>query len=273
MSSISSIQNVIPEKHIIIFSPHYDDVLFMLGGYIEAAKLSSTFHEKTWEVVTVFSRSNYQQGGGVENYDVSLKRIQFATGVRQLEDLQCLSALLGRHNFTYTLLDEDEALVRGFKLANDEMEFPHGMYDAFREQEWGVFHRLISNIALKAKQADTALVFPIAFREHIDHFILREAACAVLKENTPLATFYFQEDKPYAGLANDTEKARIDSFIDEHNLRAKYYVFDPSKMIDSMYLHYPSQVEKIYEEGILKRASELKFLLNSSFELDCIWAI
>lgn len=31
---IYSIQKLIPEKSIVVFSPHFDDVLFMLGGYI-----------------------------------------------------------------------------------------------------------------------------------------------------------------------------------------------------------------------------------------------
>jgi hypothetical protein len=69
---------------------------------------------------------------------------------------------------------------------------------------------------------------------HIDHFIVREAAVEVAKEtgSKANAAFYFQEDKPYGGIATSAEKERIEKFIDEHKLESRAYEYDPESVID-----------------------------------------
>ena len=102
-------EELIPESNIVIFSPHYDDVLLGLGGYILGLNASGLRSSKTFRVQLIFSRSNYQVGSGAANYDRNLERIKFATGNRLMEDIACLDQLLGEHNYSYELLREKEA--------------------------------------------------------------------------------------------------------------------------------------------------------------------
>jgi len=215
---ITSIDQVIPEKNIIIFSTHYDDVFFMSGGYLDKMRAQDLLGSKNISIKLIYSKINYQARSGELNYDRSLARVQFATGVRYLEDVECLNELVRAHDYAYETYKEEEFLVRCKTLADFKFEFPHCMFTDFWEVDWGIYHRLVDKIALLAQQEDTALIFPLSIKEHLDHFILREAAAKVMKEGKSKATFYFQEDKPYGGLADDEEWQRTEAFISNHKL-------------------------------------------------------
>ena len=272
-SKITPINEVIPESSIIFFSPHYDDFLFMLGGYVNELKRNNLLGTKKFHINIIFSRSNYLAGTGKNNFDTSLDRIKLASGKRLLEDQECINALLGEFNYRYELLGESECFTRGKSMADSEMEFPHGMYDDFNESDKLIFERMKERIRFWSKFDDTALIFPTAFKEHIDHFITREAAIEVAKElgAASKAVFYFQEDKPYGGIATDIEKERIDNFIDEHKLQARTYRYDPEMMIDLAFTHYISQVEEVYKTGIRNRAKFLQQSLNAEYPCDRIY--
>jgi hypothetical protein len=272
---IYPIEAVIPETNIIFFSPHYDDFLFVLGGYVNALKVHNLLNTKRFEIKMIFSRSNYQARQGKSNFDPSDERIKFATGNRLIEDMNCNDELLGQFNYSYELYGERECFTRGKAPADSEMEFPHGMYDNFNENDWAIFERLKDRIRILAKSSDTALVFPIAIKEHIDHFILREAAINVAQEVDNQAVFYFHEDKPYGGIATDEELARTENFINTHQLHSKLYHFDPELMIDLAFKHYVSQVEEVYKTGIRNRAEYWRKELSSDAALDrvCVFDI
>ena len=92
----------------MFIAPHYDDLALTIGGGV----LSGHIKPPVYDVV-VFSRSNYTNGGGDANYDVSQERIQFVSGKRMIEESNCLKYLgIG----LMVLLGEDEFLVRGYKL-------------------------------------------------------------------------------------------------------------------------------------------------------------
>ena len=59
-----SLEELIPESNIVIFSPHYDDVLLGLGGYILGLNANGLRPSKTFYVQLIFSHSNYQVGSG-----------------------------------------------------------------------------------------------------------------------------------------------------------------------------------------------------------------
>jgi hypothetical protein len=267
------IDKLIPEKNIVIFSPHYDDVLFMLGGYINELKKSSLLSTKKIHIVLIFSRSNYLAGTGAGNFDNTLDRIKLATGKRLLEDQECNDALLGRFNYTYELLGENECFTRGKQFADSEMEFPHGMFDDFDDQDREIFNRMKERIRSWSKQNDTALVFPVAFKEHIDHFIVRESAIEVAKESGVNASFYFQEDKPYGGISDDKELARISNFIHDNKLKGRTYVCDPDLVIELAFKYYISQVEEVYKTGILERARILQQEMKSTYPCDRLYKL
>ena len=275
MNKIYPINEVIPEKNIVIFSPHFDDVLFMLGGYINELRKANQLQTKTFHITIIFSRSNYLAGTGNSNFDNSLERLKLATGKRLLEDQECNDELIGRFNYTYELLGESECFTRGKSFADSEMEFPHGMFDDFDHADEEIFARMQNRIAQWSAMEDVALVFPMAFKEHIDHFIVREAAVAVAKEVGPKrnAAFYFQEDKPYGGISDSKELARIDAFIKDNTLEARTYTCDPQKVIDLAFKHYISQVEEVYKTGIRERSRVLKQQMKSEKPCDRIYLL
>lgn len=269
---IYPIQEIIPEKNIIVFSPHFDDVLFMLGGYILELKKAGLLDTKHFHVNLLFSRSNYQAGSGSANFDTSLERIKLATGNRIIEDQECINELLGAFNYVYQIIGEDECFTRGKAMADSEMEFPHGMYEDFSRADELIFERMKQRVSEWARQENTALIFPMAIKEHIDHFITREAGLQVAKElgNTAKAKFYFQEDKPYGGIATVEELGRIEDFILQNQLESRLYAYDPQSIIDLAFEHYISQVEDVYKSGILGRAEFLKEKMQDSNYLDRI---
>jgi len=272
--SISSIHKVIPESNIIVFSPHYDDFVFFLGGYIFELKENNLFEGKKFENINVFSRSNYQARDDEGNKDASLPRIKLAVGRRVIEDLECLNDLLGDYNFRYRLLGEKESQVREKVFADSEMEFPHGMYEDFDDNDKAIFERMKQYVRELAVMEDTALVFPIGFKEHIDHFIVREAGIVVAKElgNKAKARFYFAEDKPYGGIATEAELNRIDKFISDNKLELRAFKHHPQKMIDITFKHYISQVEEVYIKGINQRSEYLKDLYSVDYPVDRVFA-
>ncbi len=256
---ILPIEQVIPETNIVVFAPHYDDVLLGIGGYVLELKAQGLLATKQFHILLIFARSNYQARSGSANFDASLERVKLATGKRLLEDLECLDELLGEHNYRYELFGERECFLRAKSMAESEMEFPHGMYEDFSQGDWEIWERLKIKARGWADQADTALIFPLAIKEHIDHFITREAGLSAKRElgERAKATFYFQEDKPYAGIQTEAEAQRIEAFVDENNLLPRLYRCQPEKVVELAFRHYPSQVEDVYRKGVLERARQL----------------
>lgn len=257
---ICPIDSLIPETDIVIFAPHYDDVLFMLGGYLLEMKGRGLLRRKRVHVQLIFPRSNYLARSGAGNFDGSPERLKLASGIRLIEDLGCLDGLIGRHSYSYELAGELECFARGKTPADSEMEFPHGMYGDFDEADRGILGRVRERVQLWARKNDTALVFPMAIKEHIDHFIVREAGISVAEEmgGSAGAAFYFQEDKPYGGIASEEEIGRMESFIKDHRLDARAYEYDAEAVVALAFRHYPSQVEEVYRKGILDRAEALR---------------
>lgn len=274
-SGITPVNELIPESNIVVFSPHFDDFLFMLGGYVNELQKSSLLATKNFHILLIFSRSNYLAGTGNNNFDNSLDRIKLATGKRLLEDQECIDALLGKFNYRYELLGENECFTRGKSFADSEMEFPHGMYADFDEQDRQIFQRMKQRIHCWSLLKDTALIFPMAFKEHIDHFIVREAAIEIAKKSGAErnASFYFHEDKPYGGIATAVEHDRIARFIKENKLQPRTYGCDPERVIDYAFKYYISQVEEVYKTGIRERAGFLQKSLHSERPCDRIYLL
>lgn len=267
--SILPITEVIPETNLVAFVPHYDDFLLGLGGYVLELRAQNCLSTKNFHVVQVFSRSNYQNRSE-GNRDTSLERIKMATGRRIIEELDCLDELLGPRNYRYELRGERECMLRGKVFADDEMEFPHGMYPDFTDEDKEIFARLKKTVRAWALHEDTALIFPLAIKEHIDHFITREAGITVAKEMgaEAKAAFYFQEDKPYAGLQTPEERERIESFVRAHSLTPLVYRHHPEAVVSLAFTHYTSQVDESYRKGVLERGEELKQKYQTAFACD-----
>ena len=132
-----------------------------------------------------------------------------------------------------------------------------------------------SIIAPHAGAEDTALVFPLAIREHVDHFIVREAGLKVACDLGPAAraSFYFQEDKPYSGHADGAEWARAEKFASDNHLREIIYETMPEAVVDLAFRHYLSQVDETYRQGVLGRAHGLMGQMGGSAPLDRVFRL
>lgn len=272
--SIAPIETVIPESHLVFFAPHFDDFALSLGGYVYELKARGLLASKRFHILLLFARSNYLARDGLTNFDASLPRLQQATGIRLLEDLGCLDELLGEHAYRYELFGEQECFVRGKAMADSPLEFPHGMYPDFTPQDRQIFQRMQERVRLWATQTDTALLFPAAIKEHIDHFIVREAGLTIARQlgRSAQARFYFVEDKPYAGIQTPAEAGRLEQFVYENLLETRLYPTHPQAVVDLVFKHYPSQVEDVYRQGVLQRARQLQDTYNLSDPVECLYA-
>ncbi len=252
--------DVIPEKNIVCVSPHYDDFLFFLGGWVLEMKQKGLLAEKRITNISTFSRSNYQERDVEGNKDQSLARVQYATGIRFIEDLECLDVLLGQHEYVYRVMGEEESQVRGkaFNEGDGEMEMAFGSYETMDENDWMILRRMEKAVRELARQEDTAIILPLSMKGHIDHFIVREAGVLAMKQEDNKATFYFAEDKPYAGLMNEQESKINDDFIAEYRLTDLAFPHHPEEVLRLAFAHYPSQVDSVYHVGIRARNEQLK---------------
>ena len=258
---ISQISDVIKEKNIIILSPHYDDVVLTFGGYLNALVSEGLIHTKNIRIIHIFSRSNYQARDDEGNRDSSLKRIQYATGIRLIEDLNCLDELIGHGNYTYELMAELECMMRQKSWkAGEVFEFPHGTRADFEDADWEIFNRIKNHAPRWLSLEDTAILLPLGIKEHIDHILVREA---VLDARAALADQYracicFGEDQPYAGHASEGDWEIARAYLDQFSTSNINYGINAVRKSDLLMKHYPSQVEESYREGLLNRAGQLQ---------------
>jgi len=258
---IIDISEVIPEKNIVILSPHYDDVPLTFGGYLRALSHNSLHYTKNFRIVNIFSRSNYQVRDDIGNSDSTLKRIQYATGIRLLEDLNCLDELIGIGSYSYEIKAERECVIRQKKWKPGEaFEFPQGNRDNFDDEDWQIFDRIKKYAHEWLLSKETALLLPLGMKEHIDHIILREAVMETVNElgHQVKSTLYFGEDQPYTGLADQEDWAKAKAFLNQHSIDQIDYFIDDQIKVSLVWKHYPSQVEKSYKEGIINRSQQLK---------------
>ncbi len=258
---ITPICEVIPEKNIIILSPHYDDVPLTFGGYLNKLVASQLISTKNIRIINIFSRSNYLSFDDDGNKDISLKRIQHVMGIRILEDLSCLDELIGHKNFTYEIKAEPECLVREKKLISDGVfEYLPGDRANFDDNDWDSYNRIKEDANRWLTLEDTAVLLPMGMKEHVDHIILREAvidARNVLGRKAT-STIYFGEDLPYTGLANTNDWDKVNTFFGKLTTKHINYTIDERRKINLVLKHYPTQIEDSYKEGVLKRAARLK---------------
>ena len=267
---ITDATDIIREKNIVVFSPHYDDFPLMMAGYIFEMKQEGAFSEKRFTNINIFSRSNYQLRQVEGNKDLSLERIKYAVGNRLIEDMCCMDELVGRYQYTYRLLCEYDCSLREKKSADSEMETHRGTYEDFDNEDWNILNRLTDTIGEYAGNEDTALVFPIGFKEHFDHFIVREAGLKSAQMGGQ-AGFYFAEEKPLSGLADESEIGRIHDLIRANNLSTHAFWHHPEEVVNIVFRHYISQVEDVYRRGIMDRSKLLQSAYGVEFPVDCIY--
>jgi hypothetical protein len=266
--------SVIPEKRLVLLSPHYDDVPLTWGGYLDAARRGGALADKCVRVVNVFSRSVYQARDDEGNRDTSLARQQYATGIRLMEDVTCLDAVLGAGGYGYELKLERECVVRQKAWKPGErFEFPQGNRETFDDEEWEIFASVKGYAVEWLERADTALLLPLCVKEHVDHVILREAVLERRAEmgDAARARLYFGEDQPYAGLGSEEDWRTAQEFVARLGLEPLDYAIDAERKSELVMTSYPSQVEDSYREGMVERSRQLAELNGVSGGVERIW--
>lgn len=267
-------KSLIQKPRLIFLSPHYDDVPLVWGGYLnELAKLPAR-GGKALHIINIFSRTVYQARDAVGNRDLSLKRIQFATGIRLLEDLNCLDDLLGFGGYTYQLLAERECTVRAKAWKEgEEFEFPQGAQDSFNKEDWDIFARVKHFCRRLLLAEDCAVFTTLAVKEHIDHVIVRDAVIESAKAlgRNCRAAIYFGEDQPYTGLAQADDTSKAQMLIDRLKLEPIDYRIDLRRKTRLVMKHYSSQVEESYRQGLLLRARQLAGRNEAKSEMERIY--
>ena len=268
---IKKISEVVPENNIIILSPHYDDVPLAFGGYFNALAANQLIGGKHIRIISIFSRSNYQVRDEEGNADVSLKRIQYATGIRLLEDLNCLDDMIGHDNYTYEIKAERECMLRQKSWKQGEVfEFPQGNKGNFEEEDWEIYRRIKKYAARWIIPKDTAVLLPLGMKEHVDHVILRDAVVDARSElgDQGNAVIYFGEDQPYTGLADHKDWEIAETFLNTLSVEQIDYSIDENRKADLVWEYYRTQVEESYREGILNRSAQLnqKYGTNTGVE-------
>ena len=257
---IKNISEVIPEKNILILAPHYDDVPLSFGGYLNTLALNQLIPAKNIRIINIFSRSNYQVRDEQGNADVSLKRIQYATGIRLIEDLNCIDEMIGHGNYTYEIKAERECMLRQkYWKPGEVFEFPQGNKDNFNKEDWEIYTRIKKYAAQWIIPKDTAVLLPLGVKEHVDHVILRDAVMDARSElaDNGNATIYFGEDQPYTGLADNHDWEIAEAFLNELSIERIDYGIDEKRKANLVMEHYPTQVEESYRVGILNRSAQL----------------
>ena len=270
------ITEVIPERHIVILSPHYDDVPLTFGGYLNALVEKRLIQTKNIHIINVFSRSNYLSFDDEGNKDLSLKRIQRVVGIRLLEDLNCLDELIGHENYAYEIKAESECLVREKKLISDGVfEFLPGDRENFDNNDWQAYDRIKSYAREWLVQEDTAVLLPMGMKEHVDHIILREAVIDARDELglKATSTVYFGEDLPYTGLADNNDWNKVNAFLNRYPHTDINYGIDENRKIDLIVNHYPTQFEESYKEGVLNRAAQLKQMYRTDTGVERLYRL
>ena len=254
------IAQVIPQTNIVILSPHFDDVPLTYGGYLLGLKTGGLLAKKKITIVNSFTRTVYQARDTQGNRDSSLKRIQFATGIRLLEDLNCLDEMIGRGGYGYELLGERECTTRqkGWK-PGEAFEFPWGNRESFEPEEKEIYSRLKEDALRRLAMADTAILCLMGMKEHVDHVIHREAVVDAAGElgSKCKAVIYFGEEQPYTGLADEQNWQTVNAFLKSQTLEVLDYAIDLKTKVALVMKNYPSQVEESYKDGMVNRARRL----------------
>jgi LmbE family N-acetylglucosaminyl deacetylase len=211
---------------LVIISPHLDDAIFSLGGWLKQISGSTRI-----QVINVFTRTGFvfEEFRGVEE----------GTGIRKNEDAIALSAagIQSIHN-----LDFPEALERGYDRAHIFLEA-----DAEQSPEEGLSHHIKDRIEMILPQ-DAWILGPAGFGAHVDHIVTRNAL-----KTLPDAKYY--AELPY--VARTKKRSLAEEFLKS---KTRESVAPTNDVID-----FHIQLCRLYASQIQERhLTEMKGHLNVS---------
>ena len=174
--------------HILLFSPHSDDIAYSIGGTI-AKLIQRKIRNKT--MVSVFTKSKYGPG-------LRTTSAQYVSNIRKREDKRFARSLqLARIDLNFP-----EPTLRGY--TDDKAIFRVGSSD-----KDPITQKVEGEICRVAKKfgEETILVAPLGLGNHIDHLIVRDACLRASQKHSLNINFY--EDLPYAAYLSLNEIVKV----------------------------------------------------------------
>ena len=227
-------------KNIVFLSPHPDDVPLTFGGLL---LVSEGFKDKNVTVSTFFNRSQYTDN--CELWNLSLKRINTVTETRFKEDLESLSNIFNDGtNARFEYYGFNDSIIRHYQGKKTAGGGPWGDFSTFKEPERQAFDQIKGIIKSKLIIPDITIFLLMANGQHIDHFIVREALIAAVKELGPeklKATIYFGEDQQYTGANPNESKSDIEYLTNRLHLEPIAYPINIDEKLKLFTDYYYSQ--------------------------------
>ncbi len=206
-----------PNRQIISFSPHSDDLVFCLGGFI------SSYKGIIKENHNFFTLTNYKIN--------SLGNISSITKLRKAEERASMNSL----NIKPFFYDFKDAVIR---IGKKETDYLSNELNSIVDIKYKSIDKLIKRISKKNSNAIFAL--PLGIGGHVDHRIIFKSSLWALKHKKSSILFY--EDTPYDLTKN---KSHVKKYLKKIPFKLKKLVINSNlnKKIKQV-IFYKSQVDK-----------------------------
>lgn len=241
-----------PGQTVLFLSPHPDDIALTFGGLILN---NAGFKGKTVICSTFFSRSQWTDND--QEFNLSTKRINTVTKERFAEELDCLTFMFNDAvNARLEHYGFSDAPVRHYAGKKTVAGGPGGDFSCFKKLETKAFNQIKEIIKSKLQIPDSAIFLLMANGQHIDHFIVREALIASVRELGPdkvKSAIYFGEDQPYTGGSPEEAAREIKQLTSRLNLQPIAYNIDIGKKTDLFTNYYYTQFDDSYVTNLKAR--------------------
>lgn len=217
---------------MVVLSPHRDDAAFSCGLLLSLCAGRGV----PVRIVNVFTRSEYAPYLALDPATEPLDIVSAARREEDLALLRCLGPACSMDD-----LDLLDAPVRLGLTVERVLSDPLSSAEVAKAAE-----ALARNLSMGAGADATALVFaPLALGDHVDHRIVREAACKAF----PCERLAFYEDLPYAArLPGDAPGAAVRDLLHGSDLTQPIVVAAPDgnngALKRELAMLYPSQIEQ-----------------------------
>lgn len=240
---------------ICVISPHPDDAIFSIGGYLKALK-------KTKNELFILDVFN------VQTYSIITKKSELAVSHIMQEERAAMEALQAR----WVTCNLEEAGLRGFNRLRDILGWT-------RERLVVAHEALIIREKVKVEIEATLntlepeiILIPLGAGGHIDHILVRECFLEIFFENKihHQSKFYFYEELPYS--INDCWLKNVLCELEKNLGKLTPLECDISETIqDKRFLmsHYKSQIKEKDIEKILNHSNRS----DSNMKIERLWKL
>lgn len=228
----------------LIVAPHSDDAILSLGGIL--------CKSKDYFVLNIFSTCAWSILPNLNNPKKITKK-------NNLEEKKALSKI----NIDYKLMKLPEALLRGYKKWNDDLNI---------EKDHKIIKKInskLNKILPKVKE----IYFPLAIGSHTDHQLIYQIGIKMIKNQPRLKnkTIFFYEDLPYSINSEVKKKINQINVNSTFNVTPNYVPINETiEQKCKLLAIYKSQLK---EKDIVKVKQYAHRLNNDQNYYECLWKV